>query len=734
MKDIAVIGGFTRVPAIWLRAVLVATLGLLLICAYSLTAGADEAGAEEAFTCHRWASPNGSDANDGLTQANAVQTVRTLADKLQPGQTGCLSQPDPTKPFYHDFSGWGIIANSGQAGSPITIRSAPGGTATLTGVLRVDGSHVVIRDLNFRGLGAVANTAPKTNHIHVIGDNVSLLNNDITSPKGICVYAGQIDGYATPEAQAATINSAQNFKLDGNRIYGCGVQNTLDPNVDSGVHGVYLGYTQNATITNNYIYDNRVRGLQLWPRAEGTLVANNVLDGNSGNFNIGGSAHEGGYYVSRDTTVKNNIISNSTFAFAKDSHQIFGNLGPNTSPTQYNNTVTENCVYHQDPTKNFGGTGYTQTNNITANPLYKDRANKDFTLAAGSPCTGKGPQPTTTTNTAPTITNPTPANGSATNDTTPNITAKVSDAQTELVEDNIDLYLDGSKLDHLMYGYNQTTDLLFHTPDQPLSQGAHTVKVVTTDAQGLSTTQSWSFKVDSTAPTVQPPKHSFTPLSTLGTSTVPVKLAWSATDNTGGSGIASYQLQQSVNGGTYSNVTLSSPTPITTSVSLTPGTNTYTYKVVAKDKAGNASTATGAPFKVTAYQESSAAIVDSSTWTTSQLTGAYGGSVQSASVSGMYATFTVPAGSKNVEWVSVMGNRGIAQVWLDGVQQDAKPNVTGMQNFDLYSSGSAQVRKVVFSKAVSPTTSHKLKVIVTGQKNASSTSTRVDIDAFVTTS
>jgi hypothetical protein len=49
-------------------------------------------------------------------------------------------------------------------------------------------------------------------------------------------------------------------------------------------------------------------------------------------------------------------------------------------------------------------------------------------------------------------------------------------------------------------------------------------------------------------------------------------------------------------------------------------------------------------------------------------------------------------------------------------------------------SSSAQARKVVFSKAVSPTTSHKLEVRVLGQKNASSTSTRVDIDAFVRTS
>jgi hypothetical protein len=156
--------------------------------------------------------------------------------------------------------------------------------------------------------------------------------------------------------------------------------------------------------------------------------------------------------------------------------------------------------------------------------------------------------------------------------------------------------------------------------------------------------------------------------------------------------------------------------------------------VAAKDKAGNLSAwASGPSFKVTAYQESNPAIVDTGSWTTSALSGAYGGSVQSASALGRNATFTVPVGSKNVEWVSYRGNRGKAQVWLDGVQQDANPTLTGIQPFDLYSS-SAQARKVVFSKAVSPTTSHKLEVRVLAQKNASSTSTRVDIDAFVRTS
>jgi hypothetical protein len=252
---------------------------------------------------------------------------------------------------------------------------------------------------------------------------------------------------------------------------------------------------------------------------------------------------------------------------------------------------------------------------------------------------------------------------------------------------------------------------------------------------GLAQDYTWTFTTAvPAAPTAMAPKHSFTTLSTLGTSTVPVKLTWSATDNTGGSGIASYQLQQSVNGGAYTNIALPSATATTISPSLAPGTNTYRYRVAAKDNAGNLSAwATGPSFKVSAFQESSSAIVDTGSWTTAALSGAYGGSVQYAGALGKNATFTVPAGSKNVEWVSYRGNRGKAQVWLDGVQQDANPNVTGIQPFDLYSS-TVQARKVIFSKAVSSTTSHKVEVRVLGKKNASSTSTRVDIDAFVTTS
>ena len=72
-------------------------------------------------------------------------------------------------------------------------------------------------------------------------------------------------------------------------------------------------------------------------------------------------------------------------------------------------------------------------------------------------------------------------------------------------------------------------------------------------------------------------------------------------------------------------------------------------------------------------------------------------------------------------------DRGKAQVCVD-----PGTAVQSCTTIDLFSSV-AQLRSVVFSKAVNPATSHKVEVRVLGQKSASSTGTRVDVDAFTTT-
>jgi hypothetical protein len=111
-----------------------------------------------------------------------------------------------------------------------------------------------------------------------------------------------------------------------------------------------------------------------------------------------------------------------------------------------------------------------------------------------------------------------------------------------------------------------------------LSDGVHTFYVKAKDEAGtedLSPAER-SFTVDTAVPAARPPAQSFVTDSTLGTTEVPVRLLWSATDV--GTDVAGYQLQQSVNGGAHANVTLPSETTTALTVSLDPD-KTYRYQV-----------------------------------------------------------------------------------------------------------------------------------------------------------
>jgi hypothetical protein len=106
-------------------------------------------------------------------------------------------------------------------------------------------------------------------------------------------------------------------------------------------------------------------------------------------------------------------------------------------------------------------------------------------------------------------------------------------------------------------------------------------------------------------PAVEPPARGFVEHSTLGTSTRPAQLPWSATDD---SGLADYQLQQSTNGGAYKALSLPSATATTMTRALTP-CNTYQFQVRTQDQVGNwSSWRSASRFRVDAYQEWDAAI------------------------------------------------------------------------------------------------------------------------------
>jgi hypothetical protein len=228
--------------------------------------------------------------------------------------------------------------------------------------------------------------------------------------------------------------------------------------------------------------------------------------------------------------------------------------------------------------------------------------------------------------------------------------------------------------------------------------------------------------IDATAPAVQPPSQDLPTGSTLGTSTIPTKVSWSAADDQ--SGVARYELQQSTDGGvSFANVKLPSATSTTKTLQLQPGT-TYQFRVRATDGAGNTSDWTPGPaFLVDPHQENSDSnLVYAGSWTQQALSSAYGGGVKYASAKGSAAQFTFSG--QTVAWISTKGpNMGKATVAIDGVV---------IKTLDLYAS-TTQTRKVVYSQSgLDPAVSHTVTVQATGSKRSASSGTRVDVDAFVT--
>jgi cytochrome c peroxidase len=253
-----------------------------------------------------------------------------------------------------------------------------------------------------------------------------------------------------------------------------------------------------------------------------------------------------------------------------------------------------------------------------------------------------------------------------------------------------------------------------------LSEGRYTFKVRATNASGNSdvATRTFSLLVDHVAPTVQQPSVALPAGKQLGASSVSSVVAWSGTDAS--SGIARFELQQSLNGRAFTDLSLSSPTATKRQVALAIG-SAYQFRVRATDVAGNVSPwVTGPTFLAVVDQQDAPAVAYAGTWTNESPPGVSGGSVRSASAAGAKATFTFTG--QAVAWIAQTGpNLGKAAVFLDG---------TRIHTVDLYSAR-ARSRRLVFAAPLRSDATHTLQIRVLGTKNPASTGTKVDVDAFV---
>jgi parallel beta-helix repeat protein len=310
--------------------------------------------------CDRYASPDGRDRNPG-TRNRPFKSIPRLAASLRPGQTGCLLPGTYSQDQI-------IITRGGQPGAAIRIRSAPGTRATVEGRITIQGQvhDLAISGLNLDGRNSIGGASPT-----VLGDRITFQGNDVTNDHTeICFILGSLSrGYA-----------AEGVVIDGNRIHDCG---TLPP--ENQDHGIYVEYARGTQITNNYIYDNADRGIQLYPDADGTLIANNVIDGNGEGIIFSGSE----LGTADDNTVRENVISNSR---VRTNVEYF--YGDGVRPG-HGNVVVHNCLYNGAEGDIDGdGIAFTSSDNVFADPGFVDREAKDFRLQPKSPCGFAAPKRT----------------------------------------------------------------------------------------------------------------------------------------------------------------------------------------------------------------------------------------------------------------------------------------------------------------------------------------------------
>jgi Right handed beta helix region len=315
--------------------------------------------AEATIVCHKYAATSGSDGAGGTSSA-PYRGAQKLVDSLSSGQVGCLRGGVYTEPDKQV-----VFNDGGKEGDRIILRSYPGETAEFRGSIHIPkgSDYVTVRNMRLDGsYGPVGRGHFKGDRntkqaVKVMGDNVFVRNNDITNrrPNGNPDLAGTCIILGSSKIIAA------NTSIEGNRIHHCGQMPRI--NLE---HGIYASHPRSAQISDNFIYDNTARAIQLYPDADNTLVANNIIDGNGEGVSFSGSGDQ----VSSYNEIRNNIIANSRVRWLVEENYARTDLRGS------GNTVHHNCVWptNRDGYYNQNGgvvpdpDGFDAYNNVVANP------------------------------------------------------------------------------------------------------------------------------------------------------------------------------------------------------------------------------------------------------------------------------------------------------------------------------------------------------------------------------
>jgi hypothetical protein len=217
---------------------------------------------------------------------------------------------------------------------------------------------------------------------------------------------------------------------------------------------------------------------------------------------------------------------------------------------------------------------------------------------------------------------------------------------------------------------------------------------------------------DTTAPTITSMGQSLRTGTAFSSTSIPIRIAWAGSDGTG-VGIKSYQLQRSVDGGTYTTITLATVLTTSYSSTVTPG-HTYRFRVRATDKNGNVGLYRySVTFKGAIYQDT-ATLGYVGTWAKSSSTSYSGGTTHYTGIAGRSVSLTTSM--RDIAFVGpVSSTRGGATIYVDNVLIGSTINEK---------SSSTLYRRVLWAMHFSSLGTHTIRIVVSGTG-------RLDIDAFL---
>ena len=261
-----------------------------------------------------------------------------------------------------------------------------------------------------------------------------------------------------------------------------------------------------------------------------------------------------------------------------------------------------------------------------------------------------------------------------------------------------------------VYGFSgQAATALIQAP-AGLTAGSYDV-TIRGDEHGNAHDATATIQVETTLPIAQPPASASQIHVRIGTSSLPIVTSWpGATD---ANGIAGYELQKRLDGGSWANVA-ATPATIRSVVASQSVGHRYEYRLRAQDGAGNWSAWADGP-RVTGVlvQDRSTAIVYGGAWHRSWLSWASGGSTTWASSAGSSAKLTFSG--RGVAIVGSTGRgRGHATVYVDGKYRTTIS----------FWASSTHGRMTLFAARWEPLGTHTIEIRAKGDG-------KTDLDAFV---